>query len=521
MVLVDMVLKRSLVVTAGSRGYNRDESAAAHLPGDDHAGDGEASKCPRLENICTPLRNDHSPTLARLSAHTASHSMECKPLTIAIIGGGTIGLILAAGLVRQKGIRVQLYERASTFRNTGAGIAFTRCAIECMERLNPVIAQTLRESGSVTSSSTKNDSKVYLRWVDGFNQYENSDPYHQHLLYELDAGNNGFEGCRRDHFLEELLKKLPQDVVQFGKNLVAIKQSTGEDKVVMSFEDGSVAEADAAIGCDGINSTVRAAMLGTQHPASRPRFSAKVAWRALIPMDDAVKALGEFKAKNTHSHVGPGANIITYPIARDSMINVTIFTSQEKWLDEGRMVVGSGRDELAANFLGWHPCVQALVRLFPTTIEKWGLFDMFDYPSPRYDRGLVCIAGDAAHASSPHHGVGSVMGVEDALCLSVLVQAAVGSISAGAARAPRALTTAWQVYNSMRYTRTQWLVNSSRRVVSLYHSADWGDTERHTKAQLCFEEIKDRSFKIWHYDSSAMVRETIQAYATRLMPSRL
>ncbi|KXS94999.1 hypothetical protein AC578_1524, partial [Pseudocercospora eumusae] len=448
--------------------------------------------------------------------------MECKPPTIAIIGGGTIGLILAAGLVRQKGIRVQLYERASTFRSTGAGIAFTRCAIECMERLNPVITQALRASGSVTSSSTKNDSKVYLRWVDGFNQYENSDPYYQHLLYELDAGDNGFEGCRRDHFLEELLKRIPQDVVKFGKNLVAIKQPPGEGKVVLSFEDGSVEEVDAVIGCDGINSKIRAAMLGTQHPASRPRFSGKVAWRVLIPMDDAVQALGEFKAKNTHSHVGPGANIITYPIARASMINVTIFTSQEQWLDEGRMVVESSRDELAANFSGWHPCVQALLRLLPTTIEKWGLFDMFDYPAPRYNLGLVCIAGDAAHATSPHHGAGSAMGVEDALCLNVLVQAAVASISTGAASASHALTTAWQVYNSIRYTRSQWLVHSSRRVVDLYHSTDWADMERHTKAQLCFEEIKDRSFKIWHFEPSVMIRETMQAYyATIPTPCRL
>lgn len=39
---------------------------------------------------------------------------------------------------------------------------------------------------------------------------------------------------------------------------------------------------------------------------------------------------------------------------------------------------------------------------------------------------------------------------------------------------------------------------------------------KHVKAETCFEEVQDRSFKIWHFDCAAMVEETLRHYSRRL-----
>lgn len=62
--------------------------------------------------------------------------------------------------------------------------------------------------------------------------------------------------------------------------------------------------------------------------------------------------------------------------------------------------------------------------LFPEQITKWAIFDTADHPAPTYARGRVCIVGDAAHASSPLHGAGACMGVEDALALATALEVA-------------------------------------------------------------------------------------------------
>lgn len=66
----------------------------------------------------------------------------------------------------------------------------------------------------------------------------------------------------------------------------------------MKFADGSVAEADAIIGCDGVRSRTRAIMVGEDHPAAMASYTHKYAYRGLVPMSQASMALGVERAMN-------------------------------------------------------------------------------------------------------------------------------------------------------------------------------------------------------------------------------
>lgn len=166
------------------------------------------------------------------------------------------------------------------------------------------------------------------------------------------------------------------------------------------------------VGCDGVKSRVRRFLFGAHNEASYAQYTHKVAYRGLVPLARAVEVLGEWKANNFHHHVGPGAHLTHYPVANHTVLNVVVFlSSPAPWPDPSSMVAEGTREEVEAALSAWHPTVRALVRLLPEKLITWGLFDLGDYPAPKYNEGRVCLAGDAAHASTPHHGAGACAGV--------------------------------------------------------------------------------------------------------------
>ena len=164
-----------------------------------------------------------------------------EPVDIAIVGGGIIGLALALGLLKRD-INVKIYEQSRTFREIGAGVAFTANAIRCMHIVNPDIVDALR--AVATSNGDAENPNDWLQWVDGYNQ-QSLDPHDEQILFKLYAGYRGFEGCHRAHFLDELVKRIPEGVVEFRKRLDTIDESASREQLQLRFYDGSSAKADA------------------------------------------------------------------------------------------------------------------------------------------------------------------------------------------------------------------------------------------------------------------------------------
>ncbi|MCJ1378979.1 hypothetical protein MMC17_002078 [Xylographa soralifera] len=442
--------------------------------------------------------------------------VEEEPLEVAIIGGGIVGIVLAIGLIRQR-VRVKVYEQARGFREIGAGIAFTANAIRCMEMVDPAIVDAFRSCGSVALKNDVADPNDYLSWVDGYNQRRDDDPNYEKPLCKINAGYKGFTGTRRDQFLEALLKLIPDGVIELRKRLESVCERGQEEKTLLTFADGTSAETDAVIGCDGIKSRVREHLFGMGSPVSYAHYSYKFAYRGLISMENALKALGEVKAKLFLIHAGPNAHLLHYPVANGTMVNVSAIVSDpDEWTDGKSLIKPASRAEMEKAFAHWNPCVRAIASFLPENIDKWALFDTWDYPAPFYSRGKICLVGDAAHASVPHHGAGACLGIEDVLCIYNLMGEISTSLRKSAARKQQALSSAFEAYDAVRRERSQWFVNSSRRVCDLYQQPEWADPEKWVKAETCWEEIKDRSYKIWRFDQDSMLEEASKVYSQKL-----
>lgn len=254
-------------------------------------------------------------------------------------------------------------------------------------------------------------------------------------------------------------------------------------------------------------------MFGKENPVSHPTYTHKVAYRGLIPMDQAVKVLGDYKAKNQHMHIGPGAHILHFPVANQTLMNVVAFASDpNEWEDQKNFLQPATRQEVEKVFAGWGSTVRDMVSLLPENIDKWAVFDSATFPVPCYNKGRICLAGDAAHAAAPHHGAGAGVGVEDALCLSTLLEKAVTAIDENKASKAQALDLVFSTFNAVRRPRTQWLVRSSHDVCDIY---EWDHPKTGADPAKCFAEIKRRSHKIWYFDYEKMVRESGEGFEWR------
>jgi salicylate hydroxylase len=214
-------------------------------------------------------------------------------LKFAIIGGGIAGLTLAIAL-HHRGLKVKIYEQTAQFQEIGAGVSFTPNAVAAMKLCHDEIYQAFERV--CTRNIWPSKQKVWFDYYDAQNADASQTP--AFTIYN----SLGQNGVHRAHFLDELVKLLPKEVASFGKRLDRYEEDS-KGKIRLIFTDQTEDEADVILACDGIKSRVRQLLFGTDHPCAFPSYSHKYAYRALVPMDDAISAIGEEKAQNAAMHV--------------------------------------------------------------------------------------------------------------------------------------------------------------------------------------------------------------------------
>lgn len=144
------------------------------------------------------------------------------------------------------------------------------------------------------------------------------------------------------------------------------------------------------------------------------------------------------------------------------MVNVVGYRSKkDRTWNDSRWVKPTTKEEMLAEFDGWSGPVKNILGLIEK-VDMWALFDHL--PAVSYHRkGKICLLGDSAHASTPHHGAGAGMAVEDAFILSKLLASINGAGE---------LESAFSAYDAVRRPRSQRLVTSSRRVGDVYNFED-------------------------------------------------
>jgi len=229
-----------------------------------------------------------------------------------------------------------------------------------MEMIDPQILEGYQECATTNGWPEKKTTWFDFRigqsdWGDEKVQL----PVGKHVV-GVKARNVGHSSVHRAHFLDNLVRLIPDGVAQFGKRLEGITED--DHKVTIKFEDGTMAEAEVVVACDGIKSVARKIVPGKDHRAANAKFSGKYAYRGLIPMEKAVEALGEELATNSQMYMGYHGHILTFPIEKGKTMNVVAFRAKldGKWEDE-RWVLPMKRENLIEDFKGWGDDIQKIL----------------------------------------------------------------------------------------------------------------------------------------------------------------
>lgn len=114
--------------------------------------------------------------------------------------------------------------------------------------------------------------------------------------------------------------------------------------------------------------------------------------------------------------------------------------------------------------------------------------------------------GDAAHASSPHHGAGAGFGVEDCAVLASILDDSYVKTS-------NDLQSAFAAYDACRRERDQWLVQSSKRAGNVY---EWRVPDIGRDFKKIEEDVRNRQALVWDYDIEGAITRARDDMRSRL-----
>src|SRR4051812_5698195 len=311
--------------------------------------------------------------------------MDIEPRAV-VIGGGIVGLTSGLAL-RRAGIEVVIYEQASEIRAAGAGLGLWANALAVFDELG--VGEQVRAIGK--------PSEMYFHDAGG---------------RLLDTPGFGAEDHRFLLVHRAKLNDLLADAV--GRQNIRLATGFAEytehaDRVTVRLSDGSSDSADVLIGADGAYSAVRAQLV----PGSAAQeHVGHHAWRAVLPAS-GLTVTEDRLILGTHGC--RGGYVRTYDGGVYWLVNQFNTPELTGTLKQQALERATHLEEGENNGV--------LTDLITATPEDQILHNqiMLVPPLPHWVSGRVVLAGDAAHAMSPHITAGATLGIEDATLLGELL----------------------------------------------------------------------------------------------------
>lgn len=225
--------------------------------------------------------------------------------------------------------------------------------------------------------------------------------------------------------------------VRFGTTIAELTDDGSGVDVTLS--DGTAARWDLVVGFDGIGSPLRTRLYGDRY---RPEYTGFANWRVTVPRLPEVQGV-------VMSTGNRAAKALLTPITDELMYLGAVFAEAEDFRPDPAQAHEQLRERLAG-FAG--PVAEALRHVDDPSAVVYSRISQVTVEEP-WHVGRVVLAGDAAHASTPHLAQGAAMAVEDALVLALSLE--------GTDDVAEALD-AWE---ARRRPRAMWVQNMSRAVL--------------------------------------------------------
>ncbi|MFG2905757.1 FAD-dependent monooxygenase [Kitasatospora sp. NPDC048286] len=344
-----------------------------------------------------------------------------RPLRVLVHGGGIGGLTLATALA-QRGHQVDVAELREQLEALGVGIIQPSNALHVMREIG-VLEDCLAVGFEWEMLTICDPAGATLAKIP------------QPRMGDAPS-NNGIPRPALARVLADAAAKAGV-TVRFGTTIDTLAEDA--DGVEVTLTDGHAGRYDLVVGFDGIGSPLRRRLYGEKY---LPEYTGFANWRVTMPRSPEVRGVvmssGNLRAK-----------ALLTPISAERMYLGSVFAEAEDFRPDPERAHEQLRERLAG-FGG--PIAGALAQVTDPAAVVYSRISQVTVEEP-WHVGRIVLAGDAAHASTPHLAQGAAMAVEDALVLALSLDEA-DSVPAALA--------AWE---ERRRPRAMWVQALSRAVL--------------------------------------------------------
>ena len=377
-----------------------------------------------------------------------------------VIAGGGIGGLAAAVACAQRGVPVQLLERAAQLSEVGAGIQIGPNVTRILQAwgLGAALAQVAAFPEQLQARDAQTGQVLGTLTLGARAQATYGAPYA--TIHRAD--------------LQALLHRAAQSAgvdLRLGQSVQGWQGS--EAALQVNTAQGLSLQASALIGADGVWSAVRQQLLGDA-PA---RFTGHLAYRALMAQADLPAHL---RSDQVTVWMGPRLHVVHYPVCSGQWLNLVAIVHGAKpeqsqdWDQAGQTqalmqamgAVGRDLHERLASVPAW---------------RQWALHDRAPVSAPgQMAQGRVALLGDAAHPMRPYLAQGAGMAIEDAQVLAQCLSA--GSVP---------VTQQLQAYAEQRWARNARVQSRAIRNGRIFHATGPVALGRNLSMRLMGERVMD------------------------------
>lgn len=326
---------------------------------------------------------------------------------VIIVGGGVAGLAMSLFL-KKANIESVVYEQAKAFGKVGGHFVIHPSGIKMLELLG--LDEKIKANSHllVDFAVLDKDNNSVFGEVD--------------IDLELDLEEMpSFINITRYHLIDVLYNEVQKQgiPVQFGKRLKYFTQDAEQVKVV--FEDETEDVGSILIGADGVRSKTREQLF--PFPSKPLKYLGKTGVYGIVETEKLGELKEYFATDAAYIYFHENFNFfVSKHHPTDEEISWSIITTEPHKLpkkDFDEKPVEVLRTELAARFEGWKMPIQYLVKQTDYLIAK-SLYriDLMEH----YSYGRVVLIGDALHTADPNAGMGTTLGLEDAMYLARMLR---------------------------------------------------------------------------------------------------